>query len=136
MAELINPIENFKQWYQVQDDDIRSQIAFHACACLPERSGSPVSNHDTFDSGLFFKVWLNQNVPSNFQVLGRILCLRALITLVVFRDRGTKEDWEIHIDRMNKMMARMRESGQAHLAEDVAKTLQDIDTRSAIWINA
>jgi hypothetical protein len=132
----MNPIEIFKQWYIDQDADVRSQIAFFAAACLPDRQDNPPVVEGLYNANEFFDSWLEQRLANKYQVLGRLLCLREIVCFMVFRDRVSLEDWDIHRERTKAIAANMRSSGKSDLAQHLENSLVGMDGRAAVWMAA
>lgn len=115
---------------------MRYWIAFSAVACLPERVATPAVAEEVSSINEFFDAWLDQHLSNKYQVLGRVLYLRELVCLMVFKDRESIEDWELNADRIRALAGKLRSSGKADRAQMLETKLKDIDGQSAMWVTA
>ena len=139
MNSVGNPLEDFKKWYREQDARVRSHIAFFAALCVPGIDATPLRPEQAFQAEKFLNAWLDQldqNINTKWQLLGRVLYLREIISLMAFRDRATQDDWELHTEKMNQFVRDMRSRGLDEMAEHMKGTFPQMTNIAPIWMKA
>ena len=132
MSENVSPLVLFANWFRNQDAEVRSDLAFLVGSCMPgEQDGAEWLSQPE----KAFNAWIDEKTSPR-RTLGKVLCVRGLVSLMGFGGRATQEDWDAAMQRNEAIIAKAEAEGAHEMAESIRQQLDEMPKRAKAWIRA
>ena len=131
----MTPLEIFRTWFEDQVNEVREKIACEVGCALPQNASDKVCELFLSDPQKNFHIWLDKTPNGPWQQIGQVLMVREMVSMLVFRNASTREDFERKDEGLDHAKAVAEKAGYFDVAARFAAAHYTED-HVQIWINA
>jgi hypothetical protein len=128
----LKPNEALADWYKKLTPEERVETAFLIFATLPSVSPLELENPEALESE-FLNFLNGESGEPEFKLLGKVLCVRALITWIIHK-RATPRDWAETRELLERIADSAESKGRS--SAGIKDELDRLPFRSKRWIKA
>ena len=133
----MKPLQIFSDWLGSQPKEVGDKIALVVgCAVLPNVDTGIGFLRFTLKSKEMVNAWLAQDTEHGMQQVARALMVRELVSLMVFRNSETTDDWEQQADERKGMLEAAKTLGYDHLTPELEANVPERPGRREEWMAA